>query len=212
MGGPADQNRQMEAWRGDFGDAYSERNAPSESAIAARKLMWTRILAPLAPEPPQSILEIGANVGLNLRALRELTDARLIAVEPNASARARLVADGVVPKADVHDGSGAQVPLPDRAAELVFTSGVLIHVPPDSLTETCAEIHRVADKYIACCEYFADRPQEVSYRGLSGMLFKRDFGDFWMQNHPGLTLVDYGFLWKRATGLDNLTWWLFRKG
>ncbi len=44
------------------------------------------------------------------------------------------------------------------------------------------------------------------------MLLKRDLAVFWMSQHPGLSLVDYGFFWKRASGLDNLTWWLFRKG
>jgi spore coat polysaccharide biosynthesis protein SpsF len=33
-----------------------------------------------------------------------------------------------------------------------------------------------------------------------------------MDRFPDLQLVDYGFFWKRATGLDDATWWLFRKG
>ena len=202
---------QSENWRGEFGDAYTERNVASPAMLEARKHMWTRFLAPLSGDPPQTILEIGANIGLNLRALKDLTDAHLIAVEPNASARARLIADGVVPESELYDALGTEVPLPDGVADLVFTSGVLNHVPPDALAETCAEIHRLALKYIICCEYFADQPQEIPYRGLAGMLFKRDFGDFWMEKYPKLEVVDYGFFWRRVTGLDNLTWWLFRK-
>ena len=44
------------------------------------------------------------------------------------------------------------------------------------------------------------------------MLIKTALGEFWMSWHPDLSLVDYVFFWKRATGLDNVTWWLFRKG
>ena len=74
------------------------------------------------------------------------------------------------------------------------------------------EICRLSSKHIVCCECFGVHPEEATYRGKTEMLFKRDFGDFWMSQHSDLSLVDYGFFWKRASGLDNLTWWLFRKG
>jgi pseudaminic acid biosynthesis-associated methylase len=204
-------SRQLEAWRGDFGNDYRDRNVADETMIAARTAMWTRILQPLAADPPQSILEVGANIGLNLRALAGLTPARLIALEPNAGARQRLIDDGVVAAADAHDGAANQIPLADGAVDMAFTSGVLIHIAPDDLEASCTEIHRVSKRYIACAEYFADTPQEVRYRGHGGLLFKRDFGTFWMDLFPDLRLVDYGFFWRRATGLDNLTWWLFTK-
>ncbi len=203
--------RQLDAWRGEFGDAYGGRNEADQAMIAARTAMWTRILRPLADHPPQSILEIGANIGLNLRALAGLTTARLMALEPNSRARRRLVDDGVVSPDHAHDGAADNIPLADGAVDLAFTSGVLIHIAPDDLAASCAEIHRVSGRYIACVEYFADTPQEVRYRGRDGLLFKRDFGDFWMDRFADLALVDYGFFWRRATGLDNLTWWLFSK-
>lgn len=202
---------QLDAWRGEFGDDYVKRNETNEEALAARKAMWKRILRPLEGDPPQSILEVGANIGVNLRALKGLTAARLIALEPNAGARQRLVDDGVVAREDAHDGFAAAMPLADEAADMAFTSGVLIHIAPDDLLASCAEIHRVSRRYIACIEYFSDRPQEIHYRDRDGLLFKRDFGDFWMTHFADLGLVDYGFFWRRATGLDNLTWWLFRK-
>ena len=72
-------------------------------------------------------------------------------------------------------------------------------------------MYRVSNRYIVCIEYFSDKPEEIEYRGQSGMLWKRDFGSFWMEQHPDLKLLDYGFFWRRATGLDNLTWWLWEK-
>ena len=71
--------------------------------------------------------------------------------------------------------------------------------------------YRVTRRYIVCIEYFSDKPEEIPYRGHDGVLFKRDFGGFWIDNFPDLETRDYGFVWKRVTGLDNLTWWVFEK-
>jgi hypothetical protein len=42
------------------------------------------------------------------------------------------------------------------------------------------------------------------------LLFKRDFGTFYLEQWPELQLVDYGFVWKRVE-FDDLNWWLFEK-
>ncbi len=205
-------SRQLDAWRGEFGDEYRGRNVADEAMLAARTAMWNRMLQPIADDLPKKILEVGANIGFNLRALATITDATLLALEPNAGARQRLVDDNVVAAQNVFDGAASHIPIDDGAVDMAFTSGVLIHIAPDDLGASCDEIYRVSSRYIACAEYFADAPQEVKYRGHDGLLFKRDFGDYWMDRHPDLRLVDYGFFWRRATGLDNLTWWLFEKG
>ncbi len=202
---------QLKFWRGDFGDAYTDRNASEAAQLRARTAMWAPIMAAMVGAAPRSILEVGANVGNNLRALQHLTDAELHAVEPNAKARQILVDDHVVPAAHAHDGVASAIDLPDSAVDLAFTSGVLIHIHPDDLDASYREIHRVAARYIVCIEYFSDQPEEIAYRGHSERLFKRDFGGHWLDLFPGLETVAYGFAWKRLTGLDNLTWWVFRK-
>jgi len=202
---------QLEAWRGAFGDAYVERNAVSAEVLRARIAMWAAILRSLPGVRLEAIAEIGANIGYNLRALRQLSAARLLAVEPNAEARRKLVADGVVAPEDVIDGAAQSLPLADRSVDLAFTSGVLIHIAPDDLGSACDEIFRVSRRYVIAIEYFSDKPQEIVYQGQSGLLFKRDFGAFWLDRFPQLRVVDYGFFWKRVTGLDNLTWWLLEK-
>lgn len=205
------KGKQEQLWRGDFGDSYTDRNAISDDKLAALTNHWARILRVTESTPPATILEVGANIGLNLRALRRLTGAELIALEPNAKARQRLVADGVVKPDQAIDGLGNAIPLPDGAVDLAFTSGVLIHVHPDNLLATCKELHRVSRRYIACIEYFADKPEEVLYRGHTEALFKRDFGGYYLDQFPDLRVLDYGFTWKRISTLDNLTWWLFEK-
>ena len=198
-------------WRGAFGDAYSLRNAGSPEQLEARTAMWRRILQPLGDTLPRSVLEVGANVGLNLQALSGLTSAELHALEPNASARTALAESGILPRDHIYDGFGDALPLADGCVELALTCGVLIHVAPERLLATYRELYRVASRYLVTIEYFSDCEEEVPYRGHSGKLFKRDFGAVWLDQFPDLALVDYGFFWKPATGLDNLTWWLFRK-
>lgn len=202
---------QLRFWRGEFGDAYTDRNASHAGHLRARVAMWAPIMACLVGAPPASILEVGANVGNNLRALRQLSGAEFFALEPNAKARQKLVDDGVVPATNVRDGFAASIDLPAGAVDLAFTSGVLIHIHPDDLLASCREIHRVARRYVVCIEYFSDRAEEINYRGHAERLFKRDFGGFWLDNFADLKVVNYGFAWKRLTGLDNLTWWVFEK-
>ncbi len=205
------EKSQISFWRGSFGDNYTERNRPTDDIVRARCSLWAKIFANFLAEPPARILEIGTNLGANLGALRMLSSAEFYAVEPNADARRALLASGVIPEENVSDAVAADLPFADRFADLVFTSGVLIHIHPKDLLESCAEIHRVADKYIVCIEYFSDKQEEVEYGGERERLFKRDFGAFWLDNFADLEVLDYGFAWKRVTRLDNLTWWVFRK-
>jgi pseudaminic acid biosynthesis-associated methylase len=202
---------QLAMWRGAFGDAYTDRNIASPEMMGARIALWAQILGHTIAAPPGSILEVGANLGINLRALRAITAARLYAVEPNDKAREILLRDGIVEPQDMRAGMATAIDLPDDVAYLAFTSGVLIHIHPDELLASCQEIHRCTARWIVCIEYFADKPEMIPYRGEVDRLFKRDFGGFWLDNFPDLRITAYGFAWKRVTGLDNLTWWLFEK-
>ncbi len=204
-------NFQESLWRGDFGDAYIDRNEVGPAGIAARINCWAEMLKTVAGAPPESILEVGANIGQNLRALQRLTPAKLYALEPNEKARERLVADKVVDADKTIDGLASKIPLADGAVDLAFTFGVLIHIHPDNLLASMSEIYRVSRRYIICAEYFADKPTEVPYRGHTEALFKRDFGGFYLDSFPKLKVVDYGFFWSRVTAMDNTTWWVLEK-
>jgi len=203
---------QLDHWRGNFGDAYISRNETEPEQLTARRKMWEQVLSPTVNgKEPESILEVGANIGLNLRALKEVSPAVLYGLEPNPMARQRMVDDGVVPADRAIDGTAQAIPLNDGAVEMSFTCGVMIHIHPEDLAAACKEISRVTKRYIACIEYFDAAPCSIPYRGRDDLLFKRDFGSFWMEQEPTLKLLDYGFFWKPVTTLDNLTWWLFER-
>ena len=206
----ASKNPQLELWRGEFGHAYAARNKADDAVVRSLTRMWSRMLDGARPSP-RSMLEVGANIGLNLRALRRITDADLFAVEPNDKARGVLIADGVLDTDHAKDGAADALPFETGSVDLAFTSGVLIHVHPDRLAQCCKEIYRVSKRHILCSEYYAKQPREITYRGLVDYLFLRDFGAFWLETCPDLRLLDYGFFWTGDGAADDLTWWLFEK-
>lgn len=201
---------QIDRWRGGFGDDYVERNRPTSETIDIMERVFRRVFERASP-PPASILEVGCNIGINLRALKRFTKAELFAAEPNAKARVRIVEDGVLDAAHLHDAWGSSLPQADGSIDLVFTAGVLIHIPEPNLIETVREIYRVSRRYVACLEYFSRDPATVRYRGHEDMLFKRDFGGLYLDMFPDLKVVDDGFFWRRSTGADDLTWCLLEK-
>src|SRR5690242_16911541 len=103
-------------WQGEFGDSYVDRNVASPEQLQARRAMWSVILSHMLPAPPQTILEVGANLGINLRSLRALTSARFLALEPNDKARQRLIDDGVVKAEDLRGGLATKIDFADGAA------------------------------------------------------------------------------------------------
>ncbi len=208
---PQNETEQVKFWRGDFGDTYVDRNATSHDDMRMRISMWVRIFSFMAGDMPQSILEVGPNIGLNIRAMKMLCEADYFAVEPNAKARERLVNDDVLPKENLQNGFAGDFILPKTPVDLAFTSGVLIHIHPDDLLAACTNIHKASGKYIVCYEYFSDKPEAIDYRGHGDKLFKRDYGSFWLDNFPDLKCLGYGFEWKVMTGMDNATWWVFEK-
>ncbi|PPR64335.1 MAG: hypothetical protein CFH10_00274 [Alphaproteobacteria bacterium MarineAlpha4_Bin2] len=207
----SNKNKQINAWRGKFGDSYTDRNTADPERLANVTRAFREILSHIGDDPPASILEVGANLGGNIRALKTITDAKLFAVEPNGKARGIMVDEGVLPADYVTDATAGDLPFDNGQIDLVFTSGVLIHIPHDYVERAYNEMHRVARRYVLSIEYFSPTPVSVPYRGETDLLFKRDFGGQWLNMFDDLEHVANGFFWKRTTGLDDVTWWLFRK-
>lgn len=210
----------VKEWTGDFGTDYQTRNGSSWQGIKNRARLFGDIFNAMeiankanpSPQPfPASVIEVGGGCGDNLRAIdmiyeRSRQPVRLMSCDPNEAAR-KAMAD----VATVMPGDLSQLPYADDAADMVFTSGVLIHVPPADLPQALSEIHRVARRWILSIEYFNHVPEEVAYRGYAGMLWRRDWGEAWLTQFPTLKPIGFGFAWKRMTGLDNVTFWLFEK-
>lgn len=205
------RTRQLSHWTGDFGAAYLERNGPTTPGEIEARAACFRPALESCETAPASILEVGANVGKNLCALGSLTDAVLHAVEPFEAAYAALTRQPDLDLARATNCDGFELPYGKGEIDLVFTSCVLIHVEPADLPRVMGEVVRVAGRYILCNEYFAKTPEEIPYRGETGLLFKRDFGRAYLEIWPDLRPVATGFMWSATTPFDDTTWWLFEK-
>jgi pseudaminic acid biosynthesis-associated methylase len=189
-------------WAGEFGDQYVERNA---DAGAVRGPFWTGILELTSP---LSALEVGCNVGANLRWLAD-GDRRVVGVDVNQGALAILERE--VTGATGVEAPARSLPFADKEFDLTFTMGVLIHQPDESLGAVMDEMVRCSRRYVLVGEYHGAETEEVPYRGVDGALFRRDYGALFLERFPTLQMVDSGFL-GREDGWDDVTWWLFDRG
>lgn len=205
------QTPQSKLWEGVFGDAYQDRNLLTKEEINRRKdFMWTvlRRIYSRTGHIPKSVLEIGAGQGPNLAALEALSmeDGRpikLYGTEINQKARIAL-SENVKTVEILTD-----IPT-EPVADLVFTYGVMIHVHPAHLKSLIDKMYACSSRYLMCCEYFSPQMRPIPYRGEKDALWADDYGSRMTNNHK-LKTIDYGFCWKPATGLDNVTYWIFEK-
>ena len=203
-------NKQLEHWTGTAGHEYIERNDFADYKLKQGVTAFKRILKGLKF---RSLLEVGSNIGLNLWFITEMFKGKkaLYAVEPYDEAFLSMRINPLLALKRIDMCSGYELPHADNSIDIVMTSGVLIHVAPENLKRMTDEIVRVSKKYIICSEYFSDKPEAIPYRGQTDILFKRDFGKFYLENH-NLKCINYGFLWSTELPIfDNLTWWVFEK-
>jgi spore coat polysaccharide biosynthesis protein SpsF len=199
----SEAQRLEQLWAGAFGDAYIERN---RDVAAGRGPFWRELLAEF---PARRVLEVGCNLGGNLLNLAQiLAPADVFGVDVNEKAL-QLLRTGA-PGVNAVRAPARELPFRDRWFDLVFTMGVLIHQPPESLPIVMSEIVRCSRRFVLCGEYFAPEPTEVPYRDQSAALFKRDFGGLYQQLFPELRLRKRWFLGRDA-GWDDTTFWLFER-
>ncbi|HEV8322566.1 MAG TPA: pseudaminic acid biosynthesis-associated methylase [Myxococcota bacterium] len=190
-------------WQGAFGDDYTKRNADTAQA---RRPFWTELLG---RRPCERVLEVGCNLGANLESIATLVPPRgVFGLDVNEGALVELRAH--LPRVNAVWGLARELPFRDRYFDLVFTTGVLIHQPPDMMPVVMGEIVRCSRRYVLAGEYHSETLTEVPYRGQPGALYKRDFGALYRELHPELRLLDQGFL-SVEKGWDDVTYWLFER-
>ena len=108
----------------------------------------------------------------------------------------------------VFDDSVYDLQFEDGEFDLVFTAGVLIHIPPNELGTALSEIYRVSGKYILAMEYFSEVEENINYRDRDDLLWKRNFPKIYRGMFPDLVMIRKGTY--NITG--EVHWWLWRKG
>ena len=156
------------------------------------------------------VLEVGCNIGGNLEWIADDAAVRLVVgVDVNDARAARppharaVGAGGGVARPRV-------LPFRDRAFDLVFTMGVLIHQPDDTLSAGHGGDGPLLAALGALRRVLRAGDDRGRLSGQEGALFKRDYGRLFCDASPDLTMTDTGFL-SRGDGWDDVTWWLLER-
>jgi len=189
-------NKQLETWKSKFGEDWTDRNPvdPKTRVVAFKRMIGDLTI--------KSIVEIGCGAGHNLICLSKGVNPNysLVGVDPSLYA----VIKAIQNKVTAFTGDCFNTYLRSSYYDLVFTSGVLMHVAPWDMSRAVEEISRIAKKYILIIEYYSEKEESINYHGHNDLLWKRDYKGLFPNYQKG------GFLSKEE-GFDNCHWWLFQK-
>ena len=185
---------QMKEWSSDFGRQYTDRNPHSvegmdEAFVGMFGVSRTALNREFLGDMDRSIriLEVGTNVGTQLQVLQSMGFTNLYGIELQHYAVEE--AKKLRRQINIIQASALDIPYKDGFFDLVFTSGVLIHISPADLPTVMSEVHRCSRRYIWGIEYFSEKQEEVPYRGKPQLLWKGDYAKTYRDLFPGLKVI-----------------------
>ena len=189
-----------------WGNDYINRNTYKK--LKNNINFWSKIIS--RTNKIKSIIEFGANIGLNLLALKNiLPDVEFSALEINKNACKELEKLNFC-----HIYNQSILDFKDNNKfDLVIVKNVLIHINPNHLDDVNSKLYDTSLNYILIGEDYSPNPVELIYRGEKDKLFKRDFAGEILDKFNDLELVDYGFQYHRDNNfpLSDVTWFLLKK-
>lgn len=194
----------------EWADSYMERKSFDKIDMVPYENFFSRIIEKNCKNL-NSIIEFGANIGLNLVALNNLfPKIEYSAIELNKKACEKLEKLSFIK--NIYNQSILELNI-DKRRDLVLIKTVLIHINPNYLNVVYKNLYNTSNKYILIAEYYNPTPIEVHYRGHTDKLFKRDFAGEMLDMYDDLKLVDYGFAYSRDKyfAQDDVTWFLLEK-
>jgi pseudaminic acid biosynthesis-associated methylase len=202
------KTEQEKFWAEEFGTSYIERNQ-GEKLLASNLNFFVKALKQAGSI--SSCREFGANIGMNMKALKLLfPEIQLKGIEINNEAAKEL--KKIVGEANVFNGSIFEANV-EQKVQLSLIKGVLIHINPEMLPLVYEKLYDSSSKYILIAEYYNPSPVTITYRGHQDRLFKRDFAGEFLKKFPDTELIDYGFAYRNdpAFPQDDITWFLIKK-
>ena len=190
----AKDTEQMIEWAGTFGHEYTDRNALSfeefetlyqQNYGISRTALNQKFLKSI--DCSAKILEVGSNVGNQLLCLQKMGFQNLYGIELQNYAVE--LSKKRTSNINIIQGSAFDIPFKKGYFDLVFTSGVLIHISPPHLPEVMSEIYRCAKEYIWGFEYWADEDTQVPYRNHENLLWKAPYSQKYLQVFKDLELI-----------------------
>src|SRR3989338_1830048 len=210
------ETKQQAFWKSSFGKKYTDRSTLTPAQVD--KLYWqvngvkrSKVNQDfLGGLKTSSILEVGCNVGNILRMLNQDGRAKLlygVEIQPYAVQKAHQLS----PELNVIEGSALDLPFKDSYFDLVYTSGVLMHIHPRDIKTVLRDIYRASKKYIWGFESYADNYEETEYRGNKNCFWKANFAQMYQDLFPDLKLVKKAsYLYKKQTDKIDIVF-LFKK-
>lgn len=204
-------NIQENTWSSEFGKEYTERNiiSPEELDVFYKERYGTthtdmnRIFLNTLNLYDKNILEVGCNVGNKLRLLQKMGYRHLYGIELQYYAVEK--AKSLTKNINIIQGTAEDIPYKEGFFDMVFTSGVLIHIDPLNIGKVLDEIHRCAKRYIWGIEYYADTYTEIEYRGNKNLLWKTDFAKLYLERFPNLKLIrEEKFKYSNENNMDSM--------
>ncbi len=211
------QTDQMKHWSGDFGKRYTQRNDLTPAGMdqlyrdhygLSRSELNHEFLYKLPRD--LRILEVGSNVGLQLALLQQagFTDLTGVELQWYGVEEGKKNTRGI----NLMQGSAFDLPFRDGWFDLVFTSGVLIHIHPNDLPAAMDQIVRCSRRYIWGMEYYAPEHTEIPYRGESNLMWKGDFARLYLERFPELEVVTRKRVKYTANDNEDEMYLLRKKG
>jgi spore coat polysaccharide biosynthesis protein SpsF len=195
-------------WAENFGTEYIERNQGAQ-LLASNLNFFSKAFSKAGKI--NSCLEFGANIGMNLKALKLLyPNIELRGIEINKHASEQL--GNLIEPKNVYNSSIFDFEV-IKKSDITLIKGVLIHINPDMLQLVYQKLYNASSKYILIAEYYNPSPVTIKYRGHEDRLFKRDFAGEFLEKYPDSVLIDYGFSYRNDPVFpqDDITWFLIQK-
>jgi SAM-dependent methyltransferase len=148
---------------------YHEHRAPTVQDAGARTETESFVSEWLLPTGGSSFLELGCGAGRNLVELRRLSDVGLYGLDTNAGSlgvAAEAVPGAALMHGSLYDLSGYK----DNSVDVVFTAGVLMHIPHEKVAGIVAEMRRIARLAVVHSELHGDSRPYDFHR------YPRDYG------------------------------------
>jgi len=187
-------SKQITKWKDKFGKEYTNRNALTLDELERMYknnfgLSRTELNNIFIGKFNHSIkiLEVGSNIGNQLLLLQKMGFKNLYGIEINDYAVE--LSKQRTNNINIIQGSAFDIPFKNEYFDLVFTSGVLIHVAPHDINLVLNEIYRCTKEYIWGFEYYEEKYTEIIYRGKKDLLWKANFAQLYLNLFKNLKLI-----------------------
>ncbi len=190
---------QIQEWSGDFGKQYTDRNFMTLDEMEklwignygfTRSQMNEKFLKDIPLDV--RILEVGSNIGNQLLCLQKAGFTNLYGIELQAYAVE--ISKNRTKNINIIQGSAFDIPYKDEYFDIVFTSGVLIHIAPQDINNVLDEIYRCSKRFIWGAEYYFDQYINVPYREKNSLMWKGNFSKMYRERFSDLHLVQEEFM------------------